>query len=118
PNLHFLNEEGLVVFVSADPDPAWRGRKREPGRYVSTAHVPGNFLAEGTLVVGAAVSTMDPVRVHFYERDAVAFEVVDVIAGDSARGDYGGAIPGVVRPLLSWTNEFTPAGAAVTGARR
>jgi lipopolysaccharide transport system ATP-binding protein len=118
PNLHFQNEEGLVVFVSADLDPAWRGRKRETGRYRSTVHVPGNFLAEGTLVVSAAVSTMDPVRVHFHERDAVAFEVVDVTAGDSARGDYGGAIPGVVRPLLPWTNELVSAGTEVTGARR
>ena len=106
PNLHFLNEEGLVVFVSADLDPEWRGRAREPGRYVSTAHLPGNFLAEGTLVVSVAVSTMDPLRVHFYERDVVAFDVVDVLSGDAARGDYGGAIPGVVRPLLPWSNRL------------
>ena len=83
----------------------------------STVRVPGNFLSEGTLIVGAAVSTMDPVRVHFYERDAVAFEVVDVLAGESARGDYGGPIPGAVRPLLAWTNEFTPLGAGVTAER-
>jgi lipopolysaccharide transport system ATP-binding protein len=108
PNMHFHNEEGLVVFISSDLDPEWRSRPREPGHYVSTVRVPGNFLSEGTLIVGAAVSTMDPVRVHFYERDAVAFEVVDVLAGDSSRGDYGGPIPGAVRPLLPWTNEFTP----------
>ncbi|HEX6097600.1 MAG TPA: ABC transporter ATP-binding protein [Thermoanaerobaculia bacterium] len=108
PNMHFHNEEGLVVFISSDLDPKWRSRPREVGRYVSTIHVPGNFLSEGTMIVGAAVSTMDPVHVHFYERDAVAFEVVDVLAGDTARGDYGGPIPGAVRPLLPWTNEFTP----------
>jgi len=118
PNLHFQNEEGLVVFVSSDLDPEWRRREREPGRYVSTAHIPGNFLAEGTLVVSAAVSTMDPVRVHFYERDAVAFEVVDVLGAETARGDYGAPIPGVVRPLLPWTNEFIPAAAPVTRSQR
>jgi len=106
PNLHFQNEEGLVVFVTADLDPEWRGRARAPGRYVSTAHVPGNYFSEGTLVVSVAVSTMDPVRVHVYERDAVAFDVVDVLSGDTARGDYGGQIPGVVRPLLPWTNQL------------
>ena len=105
PNLHFHNEEGLVVFLSSDLDPEWRRRPREVGRYVSTAHLPGNFLSEGTLVVSAAVSTMDPVRVHFYERDAVAFDVVDTLSGDTARGDYGGPMPGVVRPLLRWTNK-------------
>jgi lipopolysaccharide transport system ATP-binding protein len=50
------------------------------------------------------------VFVHLYEADAVAFEVIDVLAGDSARGDYGGPMPGAVRPLFDWTNEFTPAG--------
>jgi lipopolysaccharide transport system ATP-binding protein len=106
PNLHFSNEEGTIIFITSDLDPAWRGRAREPGRYVSTVHLPGNFLSEGTVVVSAAVSTMDPVRVHLYERDAVAFDVVDALSGDTARGDYGGPIPGVVRPLLPWTDEL------------
>src|SRR5207253_899419 len=108
PNLHFHNQEGLILFISSDLDPEWRGRPRPPGRYVSTVRVPGNFLAEGTVVVGAAISTMDPVEVHFYERDAVAFEVVDALAGDSARGDYGGDLPGVVRPILEWRNRAVP----------
>jgi len=110
PNLHFHNEEGLVIFITSDLDATWRRRARDAGRYVSTVQIPGNFFAEGSISVGAAVSTMDPVFVHFYEPDAVAFEVIDVLAGDSARGDYGGPMPGVVRPLLDWTNEFTPAG--------
>ena len=69
---------------------------------MSTAWIPGNFLAEGTMIVGVAVSTFDPVVIHFYERDAVAFQVIDSLDGDSARGDYGGPMPGVVRPLLKW----------------
>jgi lipopolysaccharide transport system ATP-binding protein len=71
---------------------------------VSTAWIPGNFLAEGTLIVGAAISTQDPVVIHLWERDAVAFQIIDSLDGDSARGDYGGPMPGVVRPLLSWTS--------------
>ncbi|HKO01277.1 MAG TPA: ABC transporter ATP-binding protein [Thermoanaerobaculia bacterium] len=106
PNLHFRNDEGIIAFISNDLDPEWRRRPRETGRYVSVVEVPGNFLAEGTLIVGAAVSTMSPVRVHFFEQDAVAFEVIDSLSGDSSRGDYGGAIPGAVRPMLQWTNEL------------
>ena len=113
PNLHFADQEGLLIFVSSDLDPEWRGRPRAAGRYVSTVRIPGNFLGEGTIVVGAAVSTMDPVEIHFYERDAVAFEVIDALEGDSARGDYGGDVPGVVRPLLPWTNRFDPPSSAV-----
>lgn len=110
PNYHFFNEEGIYVFVVGDQDPSWRKRPRALGRYISAAIIPGNFLSEGSLIVGAAISTPDPVRIHFYERDAVAFQVVDRMEGGSARGDFAGPIPGVVRPLLEWDTEFFPSG--------
>jgi lipopolysaccharide transport system ATP-binding protein len=103
PHLHFYNEEGVYAFVAGDLDPEWRGRPRPTGRYVSTAWLPGNLLSEGTLFVGAAISTMSSLIAHFYERDAVAFQVVDSLDGNSARGDYAGPLPGVVRPMLQWT---------------
>ncbi len=108
PNYHFFNEEGVYLFVAGDHDPAWRQRPRPVGCYVITAWIPGNFLSEGTLIVGVAISTASPVTVHFYERDAVAFQTIDSLDGDSARGDYGGPMPGVIRPLLRWTTQFTP----------
>lgn len=108
PNYHFYNEEGVCVFVASDKDPAWKGKPRPNGSYKSTAWVPGNLLSEGTLIVGVAVSTMDPVIVHFYERDAVAFQVIDSMDGDSARGDFAGPVPGVIRPLLHWATEYDP----------
>jgi lipopolysaccharide transport system ATP-binding protein len=110
PNYHFFNEEGICVFLASDHDPEWYRSPRPVGHYLSTAWVPGNLLAEGSLVVGAAVSTMNPVNVHFYERDVVAFQVIDSLNGDSARGDYGGHMPGVVRPLLNWTTQFNRSG--------
>ena len=108
PNFHFYNEEGVYVFIAHDCDPAWRHRPRPAGKYTSTAWIPGNLLAEGSLIVGAAVSTHNPLAVHFYERDAVAFQVIDGVQGDSARGDYGGAMPGIVRPLLRWETVYIP----------
>jgi lipopolysaccharide transport system ATP-binding protein len=108
PNFHFYNEEGVYVFIAHDSDPVWRHQPRPAGKYTSTAWIPGNLLAEGSLIVGAAVSTHNPVIIHFYERDAVAFQVIDGVEGDSARGDYGGAMPGVVRPLLHWETVYTP----------
>ncbi len=104
PNFPVTNEDGVVAFHLNDWDPAWRGRPREPGRYTTTGWIPGNFLAEGMLIVGAAVSTMNPVRVHFYATDAVAFQVVDSMEGDSVRGDFEGHYSGIVRPMLSWTS--------------
>jgi homopolymeric O-antigen transport system ATP-binding protein len=113
PNFHVYNEEGVAVFVSNDSDPAWVGRPRPSGIYTSTAWIPGNFLAEGMLYVGAAVSTLDPVKVHFFEPQVVAFRVVDNHEPGSVRGEYRGAYPGVVRPALKWTTKYTPASAFV-----
>ncbi len=108
PNYHFFNEEGVNAFIAGDQDPRWRKHPRDLGRYISTAIIPGNFLSEGSLVVGAAMSTPNPVTVHFYERDAVAFQVIDTMDGDSVRGDFAGPIPGVVRPMLEWDTQFFP----------
>jgi lipopolysaccharide transport system ATP-binding protein len=102
PNFHFFNEEGAYLFVSIDVDQEWHRRPKPRGRYTSTAWIPGNLLAEGTIIVGVSLSTMDPMKVHFYEPDAVAFHVVDSLEGGSARGDYAGPVPGPVRPLLKW----------------
>jgi lipopolysaccharide transport system ATP-binding protein len=110
PYVSFYNEGGLCSFISLNLDPEWRGRPRPLGRYVSTAWVPGNFLAEGVLLLGAGVCSYQPFRIHFYDRDAVAFHVADSHDGDSARGDWEGDFPGVVRPLLKWTNVFYPRG--------
>ncbi len=108
PNLHFFNEEGVYVFVAGDLDPSWRRRPRPVGHFLTTALIPGNFFSEGGMIVGAAISTMDPAKTHFWERDVVAFQVIDSLEGDSARGDFGGPIPGVIRPILKWSTEFKP----------
>jgi len=107
PNYHFFDERGVCIFVAGDNDPAWLNRPRPKGRFVSTAWIPGNLLAEGTMIVGAAVTTVEPEIVHFFERDAVAFQVIDNMDGDSARGQYSGHFPGVVRPVLNWDTRYT-----------
>lgn len=107
PNYHFFNDQGVYVFLAGDNDPAWSNRPRPRGRFASTVRIPGNLLAEGTMLVGAAVTTRDPEVIHFFERDAVAFEVVDSMDGDSVRAGYGGHFPGVVRPKLEWDTRYT-----------
>jgi lipopolysaccharide transport system ATP-binding protein len=47
---------------------------------------------------------------QFKVADAVAFQVIDSLDGDSARGDYAGPFPGAVRPLLKWSTEFSSNG--------
>ena len=68
----------------------------------SVCHIPGNFLAEGRVVVTAVVSTYNPTMVHATEPEAVAFVIVDRSEGDGVRGVYANEFPGVVRPMLEW----------------
>jgi lipopolysaccharide transport system ATP-binding protein len=108
PWYQFYNEEGICAFEAVDLDPAWRGRRRPIGHYVSSAWIPGNLLAEGTLFVTAGLHTLDPMIRQFQERDVVAFQVVDTQDGDSARGDTTGPWNAVMRPLLNWNTQFSP----------
>jgi lipopolysaccharide transport system ATP-binding protein len=102
PNYHLINQDGIHVIAALEADPAWKGRPRPAGRYVSTAWIPGNLLAEGTFFVNAELYTVNPRSQEFRASEAVAFHVIDTLEGDSARGEYGGRIRGVIRPLLEW----------------
>ena len=106
PSFHLYNEENAHVFSTVEQDPAWRRRHRPPGHYRSTAWIPGNFLAEGSLFIDAGLTTLEPLILQFFERQAVAFQVIDSPDGDSARGDWGGRFGGTVRPLLKWSTAF------------
>jgi lipopolysaccharide transport system ATP-binding protein len=110
PYYEFYNEENVHVFGAGDLDPVWRGRPRPAGRYASTAWIPGNLLAEGTLFITAGLYALNPSIRQFKERDVVAFQIVDTLDGDSARGDVVGEWGGVMRPLLDWSTRFSPNG--------
>jgi homopolymeric O-antigen transport system ATP-binding protein len=112
PHFAVHNLEGLQLFSAVETDPEWRGRSRSTGRYVTSAWIPGNYLTEGTLLIGAAANTLNPNIMHFYAIEAVSFCVIDSFAGDSARGDYPGDLHGVVRPMLKWSTQFSPNGSS------
>jgi lipopolysaccharide transport system ATP-binding protein len=101
PALELYNEAGTCVFLTSDLS---NDAPRPRGTVTAVAWIPGNLLSDGLLLVTVHLSTMRPLRNHVFARDAVAFHVVDSFAPDSARGDWDGPIPGVVRPLLKWTN--------------
>ncbi len=106
PTFHLYNEQGICVFVSFDQDKNWRYKPRKRGIYTSTARIPANFLAEGSFYVHVIMATFEPLTVHLIERDTVTFNITDKIEGDSARGNYVGEMPGVVRPILEWETQF------------
>lgn len=106
PNLHIYNEDGACVFITGDGSLESRRHPKSPGRYRSRVEIPGNFLSEGGHYVSVGLSTVDPVIVHIWERDAVVFHVHDDASGESVRGDYVGPYPGAVRPKLPWVTEL------------
>ncbi len=107
PTFSIWNSEGINVCVAVDVDPEWRRVARPPGKYIATGIIPGNFLAEGAFTVNTTLWLQEPARnCEYHVTDAVAFQVIDSLEGDSARGDYIGDLPGVTRPLLKWTTEY------------
>ena len=107
PTFSIWNSEGINVCVAVDVDPRWRRKSRPAGRYICTSIIPGNFLAEGAFTINTTLWLQEPVRNREYHvTDVVAFQVIDSLEGDSARGDYVGDLPGVTRPLLQWTTEY------------
>ena len=107
PHFMLIKETGDLMFISADVDPVWRGRNRPVGIYKGAVEIPGNLLSEGMVFVHSCMVTLAPDTDQFIVPDAVAFNVVDSLDGDSARGPFSGRMPGVVRPLLKWTTEYS-----------
>jgi lipopolysaccharide transport system ATP-binding protein len=107
PYFEFLNEYGILAFATLDNDESWQTTPRPLGRFQSTAWIPGNMLAEGILRVRAAICNMNPFKVHVDQFCAVSFHLIDSLDGDSARGIYAGSFPGVVRPKLKWTTDYS-----------
>ncbi|HYU97744.1 MAG TPA: polysaccharide ABC transporter ATP-binding protein [Pyrinomonadaceae bacterium] len=110
PVIEFYNHEGTELFSTHDTSANWRRQPRPRGTYTSTVWIPGNLLAEGSLIGNVSIRSHFPATaLHAHEPNAVAFQVVDGPAGDSARGDYVGPMPGLIRPLLNWVTAMEQA---------
>jgi len=108
PYYSLLNEEGVVVFSIIDQDAQWANRSRSTGCFTSTAWIPANLLTEGSYYVRATMRSPDRKKRRIDESEVVVFNVMDTMEGDSARGDWVGSMPGVVRPLLEWQTSYEP----------
>ncbi len=106
PLFYINNEDGVTAFKTMDQDLEWRSKPRPLGRFVSTAWIPGNYLAEGSILITCALTTVNPNIPQFIERQTVAAQIVDPMEGDSARGDWAGEMEGVVRPKLNWETQY------------
>lgn len=104
PNLHFKDSYGQYVFVTSDSKlDSDCSKKSNAQRYVSRCKIPPNLMNAGTYYIGVALTSINPLHVHFYEQDLLFVTVHDPFEGILTRcGGYSGPIPGSVRPLLEW----------------
>ncbi|MGD0731348.1 MAG: ABC transporter ATP-binding protein [Terracidiphilus sp.] len=109
PSITINNEWGTAVLWSTDSGTVSHGRPRRPGFYCASVRIPRDLLAEGTMTVSAAMTSLAPKRDHFNAPDAVRFLVTEGADGSTARGVYTDYINAVVRPKLDWDVRYDPA---------
>src|SRR5581483_11096389 len=90
PNFHVFFQE-QYAFVSSPP----QIEPMAPGLYKTTMWIPAHFLNHGFYVVGIALTSLDPLHIHFELFDALRFHVSGTNIEDAAM-----AVPGPVRPAL------------------
>lgn len=107
PSYQIYNEDRIQLFTVQDVSEEWHRQPKEKGEYVSTVWLPPNFMAEGTFFANFLIVTYIPtLRIHFHAIDMVSFDVIDSLEGDTARGDFGGKMEGLIRPILDWETSY------------
>jgi lipopolysaccharide transport system ATP-binding protein len=101
PNIHVFTAKGEYAFVTGAPDVA---ELEKVGVFKAIMWIPEKTLNTNTYVIGIALSSLSPVRVHFFITDALIFETNEDI---NERGNgYNQHIPGIIRPNLDWNVEY------------
>ena len=99
PNFYFYTASGECAFVSASTNQ----KKLNKGIYVATCEVSPNLLNHGSYFIAFGISSFDyGTNVHFFEKDALSFNVIIPFDESDNISKWGGVVPGTVRPLLNW----------------
>ena len=99
PNIHVFTSKYEYVFVGGAPK---ESVSFEVGIHKAIMWIPANLLNEGTYIIGIALSTLSPVKIHFYAQNLISFNIIEDI--NKRSNQYNQAIPGVIRPQLDWEN--------------
>jgi lipopolysaccharide transport system ATP-binding protein len=108
PYFTVVSDAGVDLFSTADSDKAANEVPRKVGRYVSTAWVPANLLADGCHFVRAVMRSVRSQSRPFAERDIIAFTVLDDGEHTIGASWWEGRASGLIKPHLVWTTEYVP----------
>jgi lipopolysaccharide transport system ATP-binding protein len=99
PNIYFYTAVGECAFFTLSD----KKIKYKKGRYTVICCIPGHLLNEGAYFIGLAISSYtSSIVTHFFERNALSFNVNDTMSNNPTRSGWVGTMLGVVRPILSW----------------
>lgn len=99
---NLFNNHNIHILSSHDKDSNNLIIPVSKGIYKKRVVIPGNFLAEGEYNCSFAIMRYNPFQVEFHEMEVVGFNIIDENGDNTARGNYTGKFPGLVRPLLNW----------------
>jgi lipopolysaccharide transport system ATP-binding protein len=97
--LHFLTEQGEVVFTSGCPRAEGWEKYPEPGDYKLVCHIPAHLLNEREYFLKILI-VENGNNVVCQAEDVIGIDVKDL--APRAIGAYHGREPGPLRPILSW----------------
>lgn len=99
---NLFNNQNIHILSSHDKDSDTLNQPLSKGIHSKTIIIPGNLLSEGGYTCSFAIMRYSPFHVEFHEMEAVGFNIIDEMGENTARGNYSGRFPGLVRPLLNW----------------
>jgi len=104
PNFHILDQFGQYVFVTS-PNPKMNDLNPENGLYEAECVIPANFFNAGNFSISIAFTAdSNGANTSFYEQNALNFSMIEDLDNSPTRiGNYGGAVPGIIRPILNWS---------------
>jgi lipopolysaccharide transport system ATP-binding protein len=103
PNFHFFDQFGQYIFISS-PISGKAIEAGANGEYTAVCNIPPYFFNAGSFSVGLALTFFDSgIHVSFFEQNALNFTFNEDFSSSPFRNDdYGGEVPGPIRPILQW----------------
>ncbi len=97
--LNLYNQRDVHILSSHQTE---KIKEYQPGIFETIVWFPQNFLSEGIHYCGVAAMSYRPFKVRFHDIKKFTFNISDDQKNLSARGEYTGEFPGVIRPILEW----------------